>query len=540
MDLTFFNQFVPENKNKVDLVESNNVVIYTRVSSKEQADNNASLETQRKALDQFAKQHDLNVLEYFGGTFESAKTDGRKEFNRMLQFIKKSKRTQQPVSRVLVYSTDRFSRTGSQGAIGIANELRIKYGVRLFAITQPTDTKDPSGRLHQNIQLLFSEYDNELRREKCVKGMVDKLEDGIWCLKPPFGYSSITKNGIRTIEPDENAHFIAKAFKWKAQGMKNDEILKKLAAIGFKIYKQRLHHILNNPFYCGVISVSMLGGKSVEGKHTPIVSKRLFMQVHELGKTQAKYGVKHAKEFPNVPLKVFMCCDHCNQPMTGYIVKAKNLWYYKCRTSGCKSNHSAKKVNAGFSELLGNFTMLPELIEPFKHILKDHFKQQNKDNQVQQKVLKENLTQVENKLERIEEKHYIEESMPADIFAKFNARLTEERTEILKELDKTQNDSSNLDKFIDAAMQFCAKLPSMWSLSDYALKEKLQQLVFPQGIYLNKENRTFRTPEIQPLFELTARFMGSLAQNEKGPTTNKGDRSNGVGPAGFEPATPCL
>ena len=65
-----------------------NAVIYTRVSSKEQADTNQSLETQKKYCLQYALKHDLNVLGFFGGTYESAKTDERNEFNRMIRFVR--------------------------------------------------------------------------------------------------------------------------------------------------------------------------------------------------------------------------------------------------------------------------------------------------------------------------------------------------------------------------------------------------------------------------------------------------------------------
>jgi len=57
-----------------------NAVIYARVSTKEQADTNQSLETQKKYCLQYAIKHDLNVLGSFGGTYESAKTDERNEF----------------------------------------------------------------------------------------------------------------------------------------------------------------------------------------------------------------------------------------------------------------------------------------------------------------------------------------------------------------------------------------------------------------------------------------------------------------------------
>jgi len=54
--------------------DTNNAVVYTRVSSKEQADNNASLETQLKFCAGYAERKGMMVHEYFGGTHESAKS----------------------------------------------------------------------------------------------------------------------------------------------------------------------------------------------------------------------------------------------------------------------------------------------------------------------------------------------------------------------------------------------------------------------------------------------------------------------------------
>src|SRR5688572_1958939 len=78
-----------------------NCVIYTRVSSKEQMDNNQSLEWQRKFCYEYAVKQQFAIKGYFGGTYESAKSDERKEFNRMLKFVKASK---EKISHILVYS----------------------------------------------------------------------------------------------------------------------------------------------------------------------------------------------------------------------------------------------------------------------------------------------------------------------------------------------------------------------------------------------------------------------------------------------------
>ena len=139
-------------------------VVYTRVSSKEQADKNLSLDFQKKTIVEYAKRTGIEILSYFGGTYESAKTDGRKEFTRMLEFVRKNKGR---VSHILVYTLDRFSRTGGH-AIKIAQDLRDKHGVAVFAVTQPTDTTNVSGVFQQNIQFLFSEFDNQLRKQRAV------------------------------------------------------------------------------------------------------------------------------------------------------------------------------------------------------------------------------------------------------------------------------------------------------------------------------------------------------------------------------------
>jgi len=104
-NLSLFKGFSPKKDKR--LSSGVNAVIYTRVSHHSQEDN-TSLESQKKYCENFASRKGLNVVEYFGGTYESAKTDDRKEFNRMLSYVKRSK----DITYVVVYSYERFSRTG--------------------------------------------------------------------------------------------------------------------------------------------------------------------------------------------------------------------------------------------------------------------------------------------------------------------------------------------------------------------------------------------------------------------------------------------
>src|SRR5689334_25345649 len=101
-DLVLFNQF--GKGTKTEKAKTGNCVIYTRVSTKEQADNNMSLTTQKRYCEQFAQKNGYAILGHFGGTYESAKNDERKQFNNMLSFVKKSK---EKISYIIVRSEER-------------------------------------------------------------------------------------------------------------------------------------------------------------------------------------------------------------------------------------------------------------------------------------------------------------------------------------------------------------------------------------------------------------------------------------------------
>ena len=91
----------------------------------------------RNTVKTLLKRKGLIVLDYFGGTFESAKSDERKEFQRMLSYVKRNKE----VDTIIVYSYDRFSRTGPNGAY-ISQQL-LKNGVKTLSATQEVDPLSP-------------------------------------------------------------------------------------------------------------------------------------------------------------------------------------------------------------------------------------------------------------------------------------------------------------------------------------------------------------------------------------------------------------
>lgn len=508
------------------------VVVYTRVSGKEQ-EKNMSLPYQRQVIDEYALREGLTVAAYFGGKFESAQTDGRKEFQRMLDFLKKQKGS---VSQILVYATDRFSRTGG-GAIKLAQELRDNYGVTLNAISQPTDLSNPTGIFQQNIQFLFSHYDNTLRRQRVIAGMTYKFERGDWVVKPPQGYDTIKVNGCRKIVINDTGQKLKQAFEWKAEGIKNDDIVGRLRALGVNMYRQQLCKIFKNPFYAGLISHGMLHGKIVPGNHEALISQEKFLKVNGIMLESGHTGVYHKKEQDKLPLKTFIKCNVCHTPMTGYVVKKKNLWYYKCRTTGCKCNRSVTEVHKLFDDLLSLYTIKEDRMTPLQFQLEYTYHQMNKDNVQNEALVQSQLSEVNKKIDSIEEKYYALNEMAKETFERLQAKYIAEKNTILSEVERYLSKGiSNLTEVIHKVLDICCKLQKLWKLGTLSFRERLQKLIFPEGIYYDHKNQAFRTERVNEVFEIIRRLSGGFDGNKKGQSNTFDCFALSAEREGFEPS----
>lgn len=533
-NISSFARFGKTNNINANQNQIKTAVAYTRVSSKEQADKNLSLDFQLKAIQDNAARNNIAITQYFGGTYESAKTDGRKEFQRMLEYIKKNKGE---ITHILVYTLDRFSRTGG-GAIKLAQELREKYGVEVYAVTQPTDTSNPSGVLQQSIHFIFSQYDNELRKQRAVAGLKEKFAQGVWAARVPMGYDIVKSNGERKIVVNAVGKKLRKAFMWKHEGIKNEAIIGRLKAIGVPMYKQQLTKIFKNPFYCGLLSHGMLEGRVIEGKHEKLISQELFLSINEIHSQSGNYGVPHKKEMAEVPLKVFARCSECNQPFTGYIVKAKGLWYYKCRTKGCKCNRNVKDFHDKFLELLNQYSVKEEFIAPLRAKMEQVWRDINAASYEMEAAYRKQLVVIEAKIENIEESYYVNKEMTKETFDKFYPKYANERSEITKKLSQLGGGISNPGEAIDKAIRLSSELATMWTSSDISKKEKLQKLIFPDGIIYDRQKGRFRTEKVNIVFALITSLNGDTAKKKKGQTGAFPSLSLSAEKEGFEPSVP--
>ena len=494
-------------------------VSYTRVSSKDQFEKNGSIESQAKMCLNLAEKNGIHVLEKFGGTFESAKSEERKEFKRMMQFINNSSKK---IKYIIVSDNDRFSRTGGN-AIYLTAQLR-KKGIQVIAASAPVDTSTPTGAFQQNIQLLFSHFDNEMRREKTIRGMKQKYSKGIFFGKPPIGYDSKIINGETEITISEQGKLLAKAFKWKAeQNMPTIKIATQLNKLGLKITDKKLSWVFKNVFYCGLLTNKMLGNEIIDGKNwQPIVSKDLFLSANEvLNSNHIKYT--NRKQDQNLPLKHNIHCEKCQTAMTGYIVRKKNIYYYKCNTKGCGSNKNANKVHQGFVSLLNQYQIDPELLPLVKQQLA--FSIQCFGKSIEETTIDNStkINEIKGRIEKLEER-FVTGEIDRALFDKFNQKFLHEIAQLIPETAPTKINLSNPKTIAEKCLDLSQNLSKIWVCGDNDEKQALQKVVFTDSIYYNTGKSIYRTPKVNSVFSQIALLAGNLKGIEtKNPLSFSGD-----------------
>lgn len=545
-NLEYFERFVIKKPTIKDL-EIVNAITYTRVSTKDQV-LNGSLATQEKMVKTFCKKHGFSIIKEFGKTYESAKTDERKELTKLIEFVVKSRNTSTPVHVLIVAFMDRFSR--SENNIDLYNRIN-SYGVTVIDANDGTIPVGATGKYFHKMKLVQSNYDNELRKERCGAGIRDMILRGEYPGQAPFGY---TKRGPKVKDPsrisfkqvtevNEDGKKLRKAWKLKVQGRSDSYILRYLKSLNVCISKQKLSAIWRNPFYCGIY-VSKFVDRPVAGKWEAIVSEEDFRYVNEIldGKNSGYTVLKYEE---NRPLQGFILCPVCNNKFTGYKSKKTSTHYYKCNTASCEGGNvnaetTKKSIKRGahdlFRDMLTHYQLSEQLIPLYKKQLKATFIEINDSNIREKKELKKQLSLTEQKIENLYEK-FMEGDIPKEYFVKFMNKQEDEKKLLLEEIEKREQSLSNLTEYIDFAVLISSMLSDLWDCSNYEDKLLLQKTIFPDKIFYDKKNHQYRTSEMNTALKVIRSFTEEKEGQKKGRINKNTDSSGLVAGAGLEPAT---
>ncbi len=290
--------------------------LYCRKSTDVEDKQVLSIEAQIAELRAFAKQNNLNIVETFIEK-QTAKIPGRPIFNRMLERIEKGE-----ANGILAWHPDRLARNSVDGGriiylLDTGKLQSLKFPQFWFEST-------PQGKFMLSIAFGQSKYYVDSLSENTKRGLRQKVRRGEMPGLAPIGYL----NDVRTksiVVNRKRSKIVRQAFELYAKGnITLGEIADFLARNGIRTkdgnpYKRdKISFILSNPFYYGYFRYA---GELHEGKHEPIIAKKLFDKVQEVLKQR---GRLRKEKVPKAFCGLLHCAE-CGMMITG----EQKTKYYK-------------------------------------------------------------------------------------------------------------------------------------------------------------------------------------------------------------------
>ncbi|MDP1693907.1 MAG: recombinase family protein, partial [Candidatus Woesearchaeota archaeon] len=349
-------------------------------------------------LQEYAAKEKLEIVASFQEA-KTAKEPGRIKFAEMLSFIETGK-----ADGIISWHPDRLARNSVDGGKIIHFVDRglirsLKFPTFWF---EPT----PQGLFMLNIAFGQSKYFVDNLRENVKRGLRQKIRNGVWPSWAPVGYTNNPKT--RGIDVDsEKAPKVRKLFEMYVTGeyplhsLANwCEKKKLLTNAGNKISTSNVQHILQNPFYIGLMRYK---GEIFEGTHKPLISKKLFDRCQEVMTKRGRVRPDRKHSFAFLGL---MKCASCGCSITAQYAKGNGgiYTYYRCtkKRGVCQEKYlSENQLVAQIKNFLQKVSLSSQDTKKVLAALDSEQDKARESAQSEASVLKEQLAQIEAKLQKL-------------------------------------------------------------------------------------------------------------------------------------------
>ena len=314
-------------------------VIYARYSSDSQTEQ--SIDGQLRVCTEYAKSHDMLILNTYIDRAMTGTNDNRPDFQRMIK--DSGKKTFQ---YVLVYKFDRFSRNKYETAM---HKKTLKdNGVKVISATEfVPDT--PEGIIFESMLEGYAEYYSAELSQKIRRGNNESRRKGnLTGGKIPYGYKNVNKKAVVIPEEAEIVRYIYEQYSIGVYVKDIIEVLngKGLLHKGKPFAKNTVYGILSNERYSGIYRHN---GEVFDNIYPQIVPTEIYEKVRK--KVECNRCGKRSDDIVYL-LKDKIKCGYCGKSIIGDNGTAKNgerKYYYTCcgrkkKTTDCHKSAIRKDV----------------------------------------------------------------------------------------------------------------------------------------------------------------------------------------------------
>ena len=393
--------------------------------------------------------------------------------------------------------------------------------------------ESPAGHLAANIHGAFNQYFSDSLSERMRDRSRAAVLAGRWPWSAPLGYKNINSRDGANIVPDpDKAPHIRTAFELMATGLYTQrEVLKKITDAGLrtnrgnKLTAQTFYKTLRKKVYVGLIESSSVD-EPIRGLHVPIIAQAVFDRVQNIIDGKLVKAAKKHKHNAAFPLKPFVRCAECGQPLTGGFAKShtgKHYARYWCRTSGCRAvGVSREQLESAFIELLCRVSPSPEMLVEFPRIAA-HLWDARKGNA--QQCAKKARAELE-KIRILKKKLltvYLEGKVDETDYQSANTDYAKQIAALERQIREAMDYSSHSAAFVRFAELQLTDLSSLWKSADDDQRRRVQTILFRGGIFYSPKTKSLN-PHNSTLFSvLESASRGEVAL---------------ASPTGFEPVLP--
>ena len=240
-------------------------VIYTRVSTTEQAAEGYSIDEQERMCRAAIESKGWEYVKTYSDPGISGRTMERPGLQAMIADIG-------DIEAVVIYKLDRLSRK-QRDTMAIIEDVFMAHDVALVSLNETLDTSTPWGRAMIGILSSFNQMESENIQDRTKMGRMAKANKGGYAGgPPPYGYKAV--NGELVID-EEEAGLIRRIFELRSEGKSVRGIVHCLTEEGYQTKKGKpfhpstIHVILGNEqIYRGAY---VYGDKVVENGHEAIL-----------------------------------------------------------------------------------------------------------------------------------------------------------------------------------------------------------------------------------------------------------------------------
>lgn len=352
---------------------------YVRESTEEQGQNWAP-HVQRKAIEAYAREQELELVRLYQDFVSGRAADKRPDFQRLLR-----EAAERRFEVVLVYHSSRFARNVYE-ARRYKEHLRQRLGIDVVFVTQRFgEQDDPSAFLMEGLNEVLDEHYSRNLGFLISGGLQEKKSQGYLLGTLPFGYRRPPDDTRRAVPDPGEARVVQLAFERYAAGTASYTALADwLNAEGFRgrrggpFTKWTVEELLRNVTYAGYVGghrATLETGR--RGEHEPIVSEELYRRVEATRRRRSgtKHGTRPSRRV--YLLSGTAICARCGAKLYGSRGGNGNRYTrYLCanRTRGrtCDQPQAlAGPVESQLTDFLADFRLQDDQIEAIVQSLRD-------------------------------------------------------------------------------------------------------------------------------------------------------------------------